>query len=51
MLNQPGTTQIAADLGALIQRMNSVEQNTTIMKNLLETPVNRSSNLSATTGY
>ena len=51
VLNQPGTAQIAADLGALVRRMDSVEQNTTITKNLLETPVDRSSNSSATTGY
>ena len=51
VLNQLGTAQITADLGALVRRMDSVEQNTTITKNLLETPVNRSSNLSATTGY
>ncbi|KAA6406836.1 MAG: hypothetical protein FRX48_09334 [Lasallia pustulata] len=51
ILNQPGTAQIAADLGALVQRMDSVEQNTTITKNLLEKPVDRSSNPSATIGY
>lgn len=51
VLNQPGTAQIAADLGALVRRMDSVEQNTTITKNLLEAPVDRSSNSSATTGY
>ena len=51
VLNQPGTAQIAADLGALVRRMDSVEQNTTITKNLLETPVDRNSNSSTTTGY
>ena len=51
VLNQPGTAQIAADLRLLICRMNSVEKNTLITKNLLETPVDRNSNLSATTGY
>ena len=51
MLNQSGTAQIAADLRALVQRMDSVKQNTTIMKNLLETPVDRSLNSSAITGY
>ncbi|KAA6411453.1 MAG: hypothetical protein FRX48_04733 [Lasallia pustulata] len=51
VLNQPGTAQIAADLGALVRRMDSVEQNTTITKNLLEAPVDRNLNLSATTGY
>ncbi len=32
VLNQPGTAQIAADLGALVQRMDSVEKNTIITK-------------------
>ena len=53
ILNQPGTAQIAADLGALVRRMDTVEQNTTITKNLLEAPVDRSStpSSSATSGY
>lgn len=51
VLKQLGTAQIAADLGALVRRMDSVEQNTTITKNLLEKPVDRRSNPSATTGY
>ncbi len=53
VLNQPGTAQIAADLGALVRKMDTVEQNTTITKNLLEAPINRDStpSSSATTGY
>ena len=51
VLNQPGTAQITADLGLLICRMNFMEKNTLIMKNLLETPVDRNLNLSAMTGY
>ncbi|KAA6409153.1 MAG: reverse transcriptase [Lasallia pustulata] len=51
VLNQPGTAQITADLGALVRRMDLVEQNTTITKKLLETPVDRSPYASATTGY
>ena len=51
VLNQPGTAQIAADLRALVRRMDSVEQNTTVTKNLLEAPVDRNSSPPATTGY
>ena len=51
VLNQSGTTQITADLRLLVCRMNSVKKNTLIMKNLLETPVNRNLNLFTTTGY
>ena len=51
VLNQPGTAQIAVNLGALIWRIDSVEKNTTITKNLLETPVNRNSNSFTTTEY
>ncbi len=43
VLDQPGTAQIAADLLALVRKIDTVEQNTTITKNILEAPVNRTS--------
>ncbi len=53
ILNQPGTAQIAADLETLCRKINAVEHNTTVTKNLLEAPIprNTAGPSSATSGY